>query len=177
MSQSYSMSNSFVYPPSNYAKLHSCAMTPNELVAKLIEQSGKSLNKVAAEISPHANFQGTLYKFVHGEVKSPSWNTAKRIAAHFDFPPAAMHDAQLAHQIAVERGLVKQEAAPRLVAAQPPGVYTPAPERSPPARFSSTVERRIAKLNRSQLAGLELVIVAHLDAVVPVQAAGNSSAR
>jgi hypothetical protein len=54
----------------------------------------------------HPGFQGTLYKFMSGDVAEPARSTAKRISAHFGFPFEAMYSEAAATEAARALGIL-----------------------------------------------------------------------
>lgn len=69
-------------------------MTPVELVRELVERAGGDHAVARAMGAP--TFQGTLYKYIHGQTDSPARRTADRIARHFKISVEAIYDAKVA---------------------------------------------------------------------------------
>lgn len=155
-------------------------MRPHQLIGALIERTGKPLLQVAEEMARKKSFQGTLYKYVAGNVASPSRATAEKIAKYFALPVDAIYDEGLATHIAGERGLTVTR---QPVVAEPAKSYAiPAPAPIPIStratqdlRFSSAVEARLCALSAAQLRQVEAVVVAFLDAIEPAQARGKQA--
>lgn len=133
-------------------------MKPHELVAALLDRTKKPLLQVAKEMGK-ASYQPTLHKFRYGMVRSPTHDTAVRIAKYFDLPLEALYDEMVATKIGLERGLL---AAPPRVQESPAVAYMPERPAMPPA-----VEARIRALPPEHHAGLVAVVQAYLDAVAP----------
>lgn len=142
-------------------------MKPSLLIDALIKLSGKSLTQCATEMA-NLKFQGTLYKFTHDSVRSPSRLTATRIASYFKIPVDAIYDSAVAARVAAERGIDTSTTGDIAFnrANESLGVYRVA-ERDCP--LSSAVAARIRALSSPQRTALEGVINAHLDAVAPEQ--------
>lgn len=142
-------------------------MKPHELIAALVKATDKSTLHVATEMH-RASFQGTLHKFINGDVESPSRATAERIARYFKLPADALYDAQLATRIARERGVIAGHAAAKHEVREPSAGYVVQPLHKPPKRhFAAAIEARIDALDAMQLKALEAVVTAFLDATAP----------
>ena len=74
---------------------------PHELIHELVTRAGGELP--VAKAMGQRSFQGTLYKFTHGQVASPDRRTAEKIAKHFALPVDALYDEGVATRIAAER--------------------------------------------------------------------------
>ena len=148
-------------------------MKPHALIAALVRGTKKPPLQVAREMK-NANFQGTLHKFMAGNVASPKRSTAEVIAAYFDLPVDALYDDAVASRIAVERGVTAAAgAASAAVREHAPPVYMEAhPSRAP--RFAADVERRILRLSESQRLGLETIMRAYLDTLAPTSASAKT---
>lgn len=139
-------------------------MHPYELVRALVQEQarhGKSVTEIAREMHSR-NFQGTLHKFLSGQVHEPSRTTAERIARYFKLPLEALYDVRVSTAEAARRGL-------------------PSPERDTTIRFlrephkpygdshhttlSPTLMARLAALPPAQVEAVERIIQAHLDAL------------
>lgn len=144
-------------------------MQPHELVRALVHEQarhGKSLTTLAREMHSRS-FQGTLHKFISGQVREPSRLTATRIARHFKLPLEALYDERAATAEAQRLGLATVPPArpsePALVAREPSATYI---ARLPiPAALSPRLCERLKALSQAQLDALERVIHAHLDAM------------
>lgn len=79
-------------------------MKPGDLVAALIQRSGKTGLQVATEIDGK-NFQGTLHRFTTGKSASPQRATVKRIAEYFGIAIDALYDEELAAAEAQRLGI------------------------------------------------------------------------
>lgn len=163
------MSHSFVYSPSNYAAVHSSGMKPFELIAALVQRSGTTL--AVAKNMKDAGFQGTLHKFITGQVRTPERSTAETIARHFGLPVDALYDTTVSRRLARELGLLDGTAI--AMAREPSREEPPRPAVPLSGPFSAATHRRIASLSPEQCAQLELLIVVHLDAVAPKPSAAK----
>lgn len=144
-------------------------LPPHKLVELLASKSGLSLLELAKRMHK-ASFQGTLHKFVHGSVESPSRATAKRIADYFKIPLDALYDARIAAQIAVEQGLIYSSttvATPLQVNQPPPRWESPAPApiQLRPTSLSPALMARIDRLAPHQLQQLMTMIELFLDSM------------
>lgn len=156
-------------------------MQPHALIAALIAATKKSTLQVAAEMDK-PSFQGTLHKFAHGLVPTPSHKTARKIADYFQLPIEAIYDKAVAARIARERGVnawtgpASAPHQPQQLELQEPG---PQPYRigSKPSRaLNSVLIERIGRLDAAQLATVEGLITSYLDAVAPVKHSKAASA-
>lgn len=138
---------------------------PHDLIAALIKATNKSPTAVATEMRSRS-FQGTLHKFVAGNVPSPTHETAQTIARYFDLPIDALYSEKAATRLAIERGIDRSSSG-RPTAEEPPAVYA-LPAKSTRA-LPDELELRILALRPDQRAGLETVIRAYLDALAPVR--------
>lgn len=140
-------------------------MEPHELIDRLVKGSGKSALQIATEMRG-ATFQGTLHKFMSGNVRNPQRATAEVVARYFNLPTDALYDAKLATKIARERGLLPTDAARPGAVEEPRPAYvvTPIPTRPRRHDFSAATQRRIQTLDAQQHKALEAVVIAFLDA-------------
>lgn len=145
--------------------MHIPRVKPHELIAALVERTGRSLLQIAEDMAPGRNFQPTLFRFTTGQVANPSRATAKRIADYFDLPVDALYDARLASQLAQARGLAPAtSSAPQVQEADARYVVAASGDAAWPDR---SVGRRIARLSDNQRAHLTALVIAFLDAVQP----------
>lgn len=151
MSPSYAMSHSSVYALPHYFPLHSCRMEPHKLIAALCRASGLSQPELAVAMKGTGpsgkNFQGTLNKFINGNVPQPQRHTAEAIAAYFDIPVDAIYSAEVASRVAAERGLTE-------------GVIATMKEKT--KGLSASTQARIKTLSGDELARLEAIIAGFL---------------
>lgn len=158
----YAMSHSHVYSPPNYASADSARMIlPHELVAELVRLTSKSTQLVATEMDK-ATFQGTLHKYINGHVPAPSRGTAEKMTTYFQLPVDAIYDAAVATRIAGERGITLRRKT--LGVAEPAPLW---PLHQPRKGLGAALETRIQQLDPAQLRGLETIVAAYLDAIVP----------
>lgn len=157
------MSHSVVYSLPNYAAVHSLGMKPHELVAALVRATGKPTLQVATEMHS-ATFQGTLHKFINGQVPSPSRSTAERIARYFDLPVDALYSTAMATKVAQALGHGSHTARAGALVREPVALYDARPARPPRPLFNPALDARIAALDPQQLAGLTSVVTAYLNA-------------
>lgn len=148
-------------------------MKPHELIAALVQRSGKSTLLVAREMR-NARFQGTLHKFAAGLVASPARRTAETIATYFDIPVDALYDPAVSSRVARERGLVRAPSAipQRVEAPAPPAYLVKSAVRL--TRLAPDIEKRLRGLTDLQRHGLETVMRAYLDTLTPASAKENS---
>lgn len=69
-------------------------MSPHKLIKRLVEDAGGALPVAKAMGIP--GFQPTLHKICNGRVRSPSHETARRIADHFGLDVLAVYDEAIA---------------------------------------------------------------------------------
>lgn len=69
-------------------------MSPHKLIKRLVEDAGGTLPVAKAMGTP--GFQPTLHKICSGRVRSPSHETARRIADHFGLDVLAVYDESVA---------------------------------------------------------------------------------
>lgn len=69
-------------------------MSPHKLIRRLVEDAGGALPVAKAMGTP--GFQPTLHKICSGRVRSPSHETARRIADHFGLNVLALYDETIA---------------------------------------------------------------------------------
>lgn len=79
-------------------------MKPHELIKTLVEKSGGS--SAAARAMGDQKFQGTLHKFISGNVPAPARKTAARIADHYDIDVEAIYVERIATLEAIRLGLI-----------------------------------------------------------------------
>ncbi len=142
-------------------------MQPHELIAGLVTQTGLSLLEVATQMDK-PSFQGTLHKFVNGNVSSPSRATAEKIAKYFQIPTEAVYSEKLATDVAAEKGVRALPGGRRVIhemqvreTQKPYGMHR---------RLPAALQSRIDRLSDDQFKGLETVIKGYLDAVAPNKA-------
>lgn len=148
-------------------------MEPYQLIARLVRDTGLSTMQVARDIDC-ASFQGTLHKYINGQVPNPTRNTASKIAKHFGLPVDAIYDKAAAERIARERGLLDL-VTPLKVAEPTANFMVSIPLQ--PRKLSAAIEAHIQRLDIEQLKGLEAVVSAYLDAVAPKRLAKTKRAQ
>jgi transcriptional regulator with XRE-family HTH domain len=140
-------------------------MQPYELVRALVHEQtrhGKSVTEIAREMQSR-NFQGTLHKFLSGQVREPSRATAERIARYFKLPLEALYDVRVATAEAARRGLPalpERDTTIRLLR-EPQAAYGATPSTA----LSPALLARLAALPPTQVEAIERIIQAHLDAM------------
>lgn len=140
-------------------------MKAHELVELLIQRDGRSLTEVAKDMGGR-NFQGTLWKFSKGEVKSPRHETVARIASYFKLPVEVFYNPLLAEKVASERGLLVKPLLASEPAPQLSGGEVVRLRKANPG-LSDALLGRIRTLNAQQLQALEAMIVSYLDTIAP----------
>lgn len=139
-------------------------MKPHELVAALFAER-KDITSVSALARAIHNqgFQGTLHKFLAGQVPHPTAATASRIAKFFQIPLEALYDSKVATRIARERGLLKGA---ELTVREPDvGVsYLASATNWPFRRITPT---QFSNLSAAALLQLERVITAYIGGPLP----------
>lgn len=80
-------------------------MKAHQLIAAMAAQRGLTSMGLAKAIKRRSS-QGQIYRYLHGQVQSPSIPTAMGIAALLGVPLEAVYDDATATKIAKERGIV-----------------------------------------------------------------------
>lgn len=160
----YATSHCQVYAHALYSRLHSLGMKPHELVNALYKQR-KDISSVSALARAMHNqaFQGTLHKFLTGQVPHPTASTAGKIAKFFQLPLEALYDSKVATRVAKERGLIKEGALTARVDEDE------SPYRAPPQNwpFKNITATQITGLSPAALHQLERLIAAYIGGPLP----------
>lgn len=144
-------------------------MKPHELLKLLADQSGLSTLQLAREIY-RDSFQGTLYRLIEGESKSPKHETAERIAKYFDIPIEALYKSNVATSVAIAKGLIPKPKhtilLPLLAQEQAGEDY--APSSKPKHMLPRVILDRISALDDEQFAAIKTMILSYLNTVAPL---------
>lgn len=90
----------------HYALLHSHCMDGKQLLKALMTEAKVNPNALA-NLLKNRSLQSQIQRFVDGKTRNPRWDTLLPVADFFQIRVEALFDADVARQVALERGLIK----------------------------------------------------------------------